>query len=483
MSKRRTMQDQQDILKDVTARLHEKYRDQMDALEASPLRRARGGSLDLMDYYSLGKQLEQFESMQRTLTEEGSVNSLGKLPNIAFDVITAVQGVSILPVISSTQPIEEQQGIIYFKNVKAVSTKGNMTANETLVDPRTGVKTPQKYASNFLEQESVATGDGTTTSFTATLAKSPVQTQTTVVALSSDPNVTAMDIGAKDSNPDVGRLYGSGVWGEVNYKTGAIALTFSTAPAADTDILVSYQENYEEAEELPRIRTFFDSKSVQAEVFTLAGNMGLLESYGMKKRFGLLQEQELTKDLVVEMNKEIGGRAIRSLYVNATGATTTWYKKPQSGVSYADHKLSFKDSLAEVEGVLVGNTQRGTVSTIIAGLKVCEVISTLPGFRKLTDGNNLGAHIYGSLDNVTVIRCPEAAIMPANEAICIWNGVGGFESALVYAPFMPLITTEAVTNYGNPLQSQKAAAVWSAIDVVVPGFIAKLQIVDAQEPG
>jgi len=473
-----------DKLKDVTARLHETYRDQMDALEKSPLRKARGGKLDQMDYYALGKQLEQFENTMKVIRESsgGSVNSLGKLPNIAFDVITAVQGVSVLPLITSTQPIEEQQGIIYFKNIKAVTTKGNMTANQNLVDPRTGVKTPQKYAGNFLEQEEIATANGTDTAFTATLARTPIVTQTVKVSLSSDPAVMAMDVGASSTDPNLGRIWGNGISGTVNYTTGAIVLNFNTAPANGASVHVSYQENYEQAAELPRIRTYFDSKTVQAEVFTLAGTMGVLESYGMQKRFGMLHENELTKDLVVEINKEIGGHAIRSLYVNATGATTTWYKKPQSGVSYADHKLSFKDALSTVESVLVGNTQRGTVSTIIAGLKVCEVIATLPGFRKLADGNNLGAHVFGTLDNVTVIRCPEASIMPTNEAICIWNGVGGFESAAVYSPFMPLITTEAIPSYNNPLSSQKAAAVWSAFDVVVPGFIAKLKVEDAQEP-
>ena len=35
-----------------------------------------------------------------------------------MDVITAVHGVSVLPVVSSVQPIDEEQGLVYFKNVR-----------------------------------------------------------------------------------------------------------------------------------------------------------------------------------------------------------------------------------------------------------------------------------------------------------------------------------------------------------------------------
>ena len=43
-------------------KLYEKYRPQMEALEKSTLSKVRGGKLEVGGYYSLGKQLEQYDA-------------------------------------------------------------------------------------------------------------------------------------------------------------------------------------------------------------------------------------------------------------------------------------------------------------------------------------------------------------------------------------------------------------------------------------
>ena len=43
------------------------------------------------------------------------------------------------------------------------------------------------------------------------------------------------------------------------------------------------------------------------------GTIGMLQSFGMRKRFGLIAEDEIARDLVTEINKEIGGDLIRKI--------------------------------------------------------------------------------------------------------------------------------------------------------------------------
>ena len=65
-----------DKLEKFAGQYHEKYRDQMDLLEKSPLLKCRRDkSLTAYDVWALGKQLEQFENQQEWLNEEqGNVN-------------------------------------------------------------------------------------------------------------------------------------------------------------------------------------------------------------------------------------------------------------------------------------------------------------------------------------------------------------------------------------------------------------------------
>jgi hypothetical protein len=401
--------------------------------------------------------------------DDGSLSSLGQLPNVAFDVITAVYGASILPIIASVQPIDEERGMIYFKNLRSRHTKGSQIAGQTIVSPNTLSQTPYDYASNAMKNEIGATHDGTSAQVSFTLSMAPIRSESLTV--------TAGMLSGKDVGPQAGNLTGS-VWGngfsgDVNYSTGVVTLKFSTLPPAGTQILVNYQQNYELSPEIPAIDTFFDSKSVNAQVYALKGSIGMMQSFAMSKRFGLTAEDELSRDLVQEINREIGGDLIRRLRLAAPNRSTptVWSRTAPAGVSYFEHKQTYKDYLAKAETAMIGAAGRGTISVLIVGRSHASVIQTLPGFEKLYDGNTLGAHVFGRLDGMTIVRVLESSILGDEEGIAIWRGASPFESSAIYAPFMPLTVTGTIPNAPNPLQNVKAAAVWAAVDVAVPAFV------------
>lgn len=450
---------------------HERFRDQMDALGKSPLAKVR--TIDAYEAYALGKQLEQFDFYKQICEEQGNVNLLGKIPDIAYDVITAVHGASIIPVIASVQPIEEERGTVYFKNIRYSNVKGNiLTANEVVLDPRKQVKTPAGYSNAAYDNfEAVSATVAGTTVYNFTLPAFPIKSESLVV-VTDVSGVEGKDVGG-------GRIFGIGISGTVNYLTGAVSVEFTTDPGAGKKIFVSFQQNYELSADIPQMDVFFDSKGLAAKIYALKGTVGLLQSFGMSKRFGLAAEDEMARDLVQEVNREIGGDLIRKLKAAAAAVNpvpATFSKAAPSGVSYFEHKQAYKDSLAVAEGNLVLQAGRGTVTVIIAGLNHCNIIQTLPGFVKLYDGNGLGAHIFGTLDGVTVIRVSESALLGADEALCIWKGLSPFETAAIYAPYMPLTVTGTLP-LQNPLTSQKAAAVWAGVDSVVPNFVTRFNLI------
>jgi len=195
------------------------------------------------------------------------------------------------------------------------------------------------------------------------------------------------------------------------------------------------------------------------------------------KRFGLVAEDELAKDLINEINAEIGGSLIRMMYAAAKGSTT-WDQKVPTSVSWFEHQMSYKKGVATAEKCIVQAAGRGTISGIVVGISHSAIFDTLPGFEKLTDGNTLGPHLYGTFDGKAIIRVPEDAMLDEWAGMAFWKGTSPFEAPAVYSPFMPLVVTDLLPIGLNPLGTQRAAAVWAGLDVLVSNFITKLDVVD-----
>jgi hypothetical protein len=262
-----------------------------------------------------------------------------------------------------------------------------------------------------------------------------------------------------------------------------VTITFTGNPGV-SNVRASWLQNFELATDLPQIDTFYDSKGILARVYALKGTMGLLQSYGMTKRFGMVAEDEVAKDLVLEVNREIGGDMVRRgrAAALANGTTITWPGKPPTGVSYFEHKQTYIDYLARVNQQLVTQAGRGTVSVLIVGLGHAATIETLPGFQKLSDGTTLGAHIFGTYNGITVVRVTESGMLGTNEGIALWKGLSPFEAALCYSPYMPLTMTNAIPNAPNPLQSMRAAAVWAGVDTLVQQYAVPFDVDPTLQP-
>jgi hypothetical protein len=87
---------------------------------------------------------------------------------------------------------------------------------------------------NDIEDEVFAIGDGSTTSFADALTYDSVQTSSVTVGYTlSGTAYTATDDGS-------GVITGTGLTGTIDYTTGTIALSFSTAPDIDEDITIDY---------------------------------------------------------------------------------------------------------------------------------------------------------------------------------------------------------------------------------------------------
>lgn len=121
-----------------------------------------------------------------------------------------------------------------FQIVQATAVSGNSV---TINPP---VEMPNILASKTAEIVDVIGGDyagnGVTTNFTYTALDLPMLPGSVQIALEVGgiTNVVANDNGS-------GSIIGTGITGTVNYSTGAVSITFATAPASGTSIMIYYQ--------------------------------------------------------------------------------------------------------------------------------------------------------------------------------------------------------------------------------------------------
>jgi hypothetical protein len=418
------------------------------------------------DYRALGKMLESVDDLIAMCEANGSVADLGILPRIAKDVVTIMYGVSPLPLIASVQPIEEELGLIYYKRVKAVTGGGNITAGDTIVSVYGDYVTPQGYT-NAEITESIGTGDGEKVTFTATLAYKPIRPGTVVIQ--------AGTVTGQDYNYD-GNIFGAGIQGTVDYQTGAIEVTFSEAPAEGVKVSATYWGNIEDLTlGVREISYELDTKQVRAKIYAVKGLVGLFKSWQLQKRFGISAEEELAADLVNALNSEILGDLIRKMN-NALPATVSWSVTPPTGTDYFLHYQTFKFFLAAAEKKLVEQAKRGIISFIIAGTTACAVIKSQLGWRQLFDGRGMfTAHLYGEIEGIPVIRVVDNDILAQDMMIIGYKGASEFEAPAVFCPYMP-VTVTTVLPTTHPLVTQRAAATWAAVEVLVNRFLVGGQI-------
>jgi predicted Rdx family selenoprotein len=344
-----------------------------------------------------------------------------------------------------------------------------MAYGQTIFSPDSGnIPQPFEFAGDTVEGEDIGTtAAGTLNYGPMTISHHPIRPYKLEISIPG-LNLRAVDDGA-------GKLIGYDIQGDVNYSTGVVNLELKDNPGSAQTIFATYSSDFEASDDIPKIGMKFTSKSINARIWALKDTIGLEQSYALKRRFGLVAEDEVASELVAAINSEIVSTAVRMLLAKSQG-NVDWPKAAPAGISYFEHKQSFKDALQQAEAVILGNSGRGTVNIVICGRRVSAVIGTLPGFKKISDGASIGPHIYGTLDGVTIVRVPNDYVLDADKAICVYRGVSSFEAALVYSPYMPLVVTTALPAGNNPLNNQKAAAIWAGLDVLVPNFISTISL-------
>ena len=474
----------------------QKYESYMrDVAETSPNFKTAYRKFTNWDAYQIGQQFEQFSNYMN-FNENSSFGQLGSLPTLAFDLVAATYGMSIAPLVSSVQTIDDIQGTVYFKQVTTSAARANLAAGAVWVDAKRGfVNGLEQYAGEKVVASLSLTAGTTITNLAGTgdAGKydflTPVRQNQKVSLLWT--NVTGSTVKGQafveplNDGTNTGVVYGSNgtIIGTMNYVTGVYTFTLNATSVLGDKFIITYYQDFEAAADVPEVEMSLTTSSVIAQAYVLKQKLSTMKAFQMNKRFGKLADDEALNDLVGAMAQIESSNLITILLGQANfidgaalpgSAAITFPKANPGGQSDFEYRQGFRLKLLDQDASINQNSGRGLVNRYVTGHAGASFLASQTGFVKAAGNIGVGAHVYGYLDGIPVIRAPQ---LDTNTILGLYqNPTSPFESPAVTATYMPLFITDVMPTGQNPIQNQRAIATQKAFEGIVPNFVKKITL-------
>jgi hypothetical protein len=344
-------------------------------------------------------------------------------------MVTAVVSNLIAPEIVSVQPIDNRVGMINYIKYVYGSTKGSTSAGDVFADARNMYASDPMYTAKLVDGEGAILSD---TNTKATLKWIPV-VPGTVTFVGDEEYKDDANGNLKDgSNNTVGAI---------DYATGEI--TLSNSASAGTAV-VTYQYNNEQIpmNDIPEIKLAIESLPITAKARRLKAYYSFEAAYELNKEYGVDIQTQLNTQAAAEISHEIDIEICNDLLAGAgAGAALTWSKAVPIGVSKMDHYDSFAITVEEGNAKIHQATRRVTGNFIVCGTQAAVVIKANRQFVSANPSDVTGPYFAGTLNGMKVFVNPE---YDAYAFLIGYKGDNLLNAGYVYAPYMPILTTDLV---------------------------------------
>lgn len=419
-----------------------KYRTRIMAAEN--VQKKLGKTMDLEKKVALATMLE---NTQHILEATNSAN----IPSKTFfmDMITGVIPNLIASDIVSTQAMESKAWIVSYLRYNYGSDKGSTTRGTMFNNSLYTGRSDSHYSSREVFEEQVVDS--------VNFEYSPILPATIRITL---PDGTQyIDNGTGEIvDPTT-----SAVKGTIDYTTGA----FSCTDATDGTI-ATYEYNNEQVPDLqvPEITISLAQIPIYAKSRKLAAYWGFDAAYDLKQQYGEDIVNVMSTQAAAEISYEIDTEIVNDLVrLAGAGPELTWNRIPPTGVNIIDHYDSFWVRLTEGAKMIFQATQRVTPNFIVCGTNVSAVIECMRNFDGTGAMDSVGPHFIGTLGGKYKVYV--VPLMEENTFVLGYKGSNFLETGYIYAPYMPILTTDILmpadfrgqqgyaTSYGKKMVNSK----------------------------
>jgi hypothetical protein len=322
------------------------------------------------------------------------------------------------------------------------------------------------------------TPNGTLTAFTiaaATIEKAPVSKFTVRVIL--DGGYAANDDGA-------GNINGEGITGTVDYNTGAVSLTFATAPVASTTIEVEMGVALEDDDDL-EITQHVDL-ALRASPFALR-EFPIFASFSKKAELllgttlDIDAEEAYLRAMADELKKSLDFQAFHMGYKQAKrnaalDGTTDFDLQGAVGESEHDRIQVLPRYIDKAGNKIYNKLLRGGVTRIYGGPTATGVLKALDGFSDSGAMNQQGVYFLGSVGEIKIFRTP-TTIVPDDELVCLYKNPEVPEDVfLMIGTLIPLHVTDKLEHANR--QTEFGVASYGDMQILNKNYASMIKVVN-----
>jgi hypothetical protein len=381
---------------------------------------------------------------EELLRESTTTSNLGSFADYGYQLISATLPNLVTNEIASLQPLKVRTGTIWYLNYKINTTgagggtdvgRGNIPAGANLLDAKLGIPDYIHVTSQTINLEPVATGNGTTTSFTFTLEYVPVTPNSVTIKAGS---VTATDNGS-------GGFTGSGIntgSSSINYTTGQVTIVFTTAPTNGTAITATYKFSYEaKVDNITEVDIDLDQVTVEAEQFKLRARYSLDAAFDLQQVQGVNADDLLVATLSALIRADVDRIIMQDILDKAEANTSMGTLSFDATVpTYIPVKAHldgfFSRVLSRGSNKIFQRTKMVGGNFIIAGTDVCTILESIDGYEGITPtGGFSGPHVAGTLRGFKVIKNPH---FTTTKFVIGHKGGEYLDCGYVFAPYRAL---------------------------------------------
>ena len=418
-----------------------------------------GRELDTYKKTSLAIMLETVShafDVRAKLMESGTqVGDIAK-KNDYLNLIAAVMPTLVAEDLVNVQPLKQKAGVVYYMKHVYDDNKGTIARGDAISTIDRVWPAAEKlegainYSSEDIVDEAIDLADGN-----AKLAWTPVVPGSVVIGETTD-----------DGEGNIGA-------GTIDYATGTI-----TGLTDAVNKTVSYKMDlYTAPMRVPRIRTVITDLTVTARPRKLA------TAFSMDAAFDVQMTQNVDLQSIIqgaatdEIRSEIDGEILQDLATSGTDMTISWNMPTPFGISRFEHYESFYQTIVEGANKIYNKTRRITGNFVIAGENAANVIETHSKFKAAASLNEAGPHIAGTLNGkYLIVKNPYYG---SDDFVIGHNGDTPFDGGYVYAPYMPITSTQFIM--GENFQGTQGYATSYAKKLVSKDFYVNGQITHVTE--
>jgi hypothetical protein len=165
-----------------------------------------------------------------------------------------------------------------------------------------------------------------------------------------------------------------------------------------------------------------------------------MAAFQSKNDYGVDLGDQLAEQAVGRLSYEIDTEIVNLLVENAPAdSELVWSKTLPFGVSKQEHYAGFVEILEMAAAKIYNKTKKFSPNYLLISSDIKPILAFVPGFQAAAIKEMNGPYMAGTLNGLKVYVSPNMA--PQTFVLGV-NGNDMMSTAAVYAPYMPVVTTQ-----------------------------------------